>query len=170
LVWDIKTAQVHLVKQGCPTDRTYWLIVAWNRVTDEYKYFVSNASPQTEPTLLLKVAFRRAVVEHLFRLAKGEAGLGHFEGRSYVGLMRHMILCQLVVLFLAEQTQRINAEMAAALPADTPRGEKITRQEAGFSPGAHDASDPSAGYGPSPAARHHGADRSLAELAVCPVA
>ena len=170
LVWDIKTAQVHLVKQGCPTDRTYWLIVAWNRITDEYKYFVSNASPQTEPALLLKVAFRRAVVEHLFRLAKGEAGLGHFEGRSYVGLMRHMILCQLLVLFLAEQAQRINAEMAAALPADTPRGEKITRQEAGFSSGAHDACDPSAGYGPPPAARHHGADRSLAELAVCPVA
>ncbi len=41
-------------------------------------------------------------MEHLFRLAKGEVGLGHFEGRSYVGLMRHMILCQLIVLFLAE--------------------------------------------------------------------
>jgi SRSO17 transposase len=171
LVWDIKTAQVHLVKQGCPTDRTYWLIVAWNRVTDEYKYFVSNASPQTEPALLLKVAFRRAVVEHLFRLAKGEAGLGHFEGRSYIGLMRHMILCQLVVLFLAEQTQRINAEMAAATPpADAPQGGKTTCQDGDASVGAHDASCPPAGYAPSPAACHDGADRSLSELVVCPMA
>lgn len=145
--------------------------MAWNRVTDEYKYFVSNASPQTEPALLLKVAFRRAVVGHLFRLAKGEAGLGHFEGRSYIGLMRHMILCQLVVLFLAEQTQRIHAEMAVATPpADAPQGGKITCQDGDASPGAHDASCPPAGYAPSPAACHDGADRSLAELVVCPVA
>ena len=44
--------------------------------------------------LLLQVAFHRANIEHLFRLAKGEVGLSHFEGRSYVGLMRHMILSQ----------------------------------------------------------------------------
>src|ERR1035437_4240630 len=45
----------------------------------EYKYFVSNAPPHTDLELMLKVAFRRAEVEHLFRLAKGEAGLSHFE-------------------------------------------------------------------------------------------
>src|ERR1035437_2006511 len=104
-VWDVKVAQVHLVRDGRPTDRTYGLIVAWNRATGEYKYFVSNAPPRTDLGLLLRVAFYRADVEHLFRIAKGEVGLSHFEGRSYVGLMRHMILCQLIVLFLAEQAQ-----------------------------------------------------------------
>ena len=118
VVWDIKAAQVYLVNQGQSTDRTYWLIVAWNRATGEYKYFVSNAPPRTSLDLLLKVAFRRADIEHLFRLAKDEVGLDHFEGRSYVGLMRHMILCQLVIVFLAEQTLRLNAETATAtLPA-----------------------------------------------------
>jgi len=114
VVWDIKAAQVHLVKDGYPTDRTYWLIVAWNRATDEYKYFISNAPPHTALDLLLRVAFRRAKVEHLFRLAKGEVGLSHFEGRSYVGLMRHMILCQTVLLFLAEQAK----DLASASPEE----------------------------------------------------
>jgi SRSO17 transposase len=109
VTWDVKAAQVHLVRDGYPTDRTYWLIVAWNRATDEYKYFISNAPPHTALDLLLRVAFRRAKIEHLFRLAKGEVGLTHFEGRSYVGLMRHMILCQAVLLFLAEQAKCLAA-------------------------------------------------------------
>jgi len=106
VVWDVKATQVHLAKGDYPTDRTYGLIVAWNRATDESKYFLSNAPPHTALDLLLRVAFRRFKIEHLFRLAKGEVGLSHFEGRSYVGLMRHMILCQTVLLFLAEQTRR----------------------------------------------------------------
>ncbi len=169
-VWDVKATQVYLVNQGRPTDRTYWLIVAWNRVTDEYKYFVSNALPRTKLELLLKVAFRRAQIEHLFRLAKDEIGLGHFEGRSYFGLMRHMILCQLIVLFLAEQTARLNAEMAATAqsPADMAPRKKTARQWP-----ARDFQDrtlQAAHLDSDAAACHDGADRGLAELALCPLA
>jgi SRSO17 transposase len=123
--WDVKAAQVHLVQDGRPTDRTYWLIVAWNRATDEHKYFASNAPPHTDLALLLRVAFQRAQVEHLFRVAKEEVGLTHFEGQSYVSLMRHMILCQLVLLFLAEQAQDLNAQRPTATPPPPAlRGEK----------------------------------------------
>jgi SRSO17 transposase len=169
-VWDVKAAQVHLVKEGRPTDRTYWLIVAWNRATDEYKYFVSNAPPRTDLGLLLRVAFYRADVEHLFRVAKGEVGLSHFEGRSYVGLMRHMILCQLVLLFLGEQAQRIKAEIAAAAPHPTTpsRGEKTTPTDSG-STQAEEARRPTAVHGSGSTACHDGADCSQPELAVCPV-
>jgi len=45
-----------------------------------------------------KLAFCRWGVEHAFRLAKSEIGFGHFEGRSWKGLLRHMILCQAVML------------------------------------------------------------------------
>jgi SRSO17 transposase len=131
--WQVKAAQVHLVNKGYPTDRTYWLIVAWNQSTGEYKYFISNAPPATDLALLLRVAFRRAKVEHLFRLAKGEVGLSHYEGRRYVGLMRHMILSQTVLLFLAEQAQRLavpppakvmpSPEPSETKPSET-RGEK----------------------------------------------
>ena len=115
--WLVKAAQVHLSRGGVPTDRTYWLIVARNQDTGEVKYFLSNAPPRTALKTLLDVAFTRANVEHVFRLAKTEFGFSHFEGRSYIGLMRHMILCQLVMTFVAEQTDQLRGEK----PGDHPR-------------------------------------------------
>ena len=169
-VWEVKAAQVYLARQGRPTDRTYWLIVARNRATGEYKYFVSNAPPKTNLELLLKVAFRRADMEHLFRVVKSEVGLDHFEGRRYVGLMRHMILCQLIILFLAEQTARRNAALVAAVPApvDVTQGGKKVQGPAQdhkkpTPPGIVDRHS-------HPAARHDGANRGLPELALCPLA
>jgi SRSO17 transposase len=108
--WKIKAAQVYFQHDGQPTDRTYWLIVAKNVETKEIKYFVSNAPPQTSLMKLLKVAFSRWNIEHVFRVAKTEIGFGHFEGRSWLGLLRHMILCQTVMLFVAEQTTRLRGE------------------------------------------------------------
>lgn len=108
--WKIKAAQVHLQRDGKPTDRTYWLIVARNVETDEVKYFVSNAPPHTAVEKLLKVAFCRWNVEHAFRVVKTEIGFGHFEGRSWLGLLRHMLLCQTMMLFVAEQTTRFRGE------------------------------------------------------------
>lgn len=109
--WKVRSASVRLQDEdGKPTTRTYWLIVAVNLETEETKYFVSNAPAQTKLLVLLKVAFSRWSVEHAFRLAKTEIGFGHYEGRSWKGLLRHMILCQLVLLFLAEQTDRLRGE------------------------------------------------------------
>lgn len=108
--WRVKAAQVHLSRNGKPTDRTYWLIVAKNAATGEIKYFISNAPPRTALKTLMQVAFTRANVEHVFRVAKSEIGFSHFEGRSYLGLMRHMILCQVVMMFIAEQTDRLRGE------------------------------------------------------------
>jgi SRSO17 transposase len=110
-VWEVRAAQVYLSRDGGrPTDRTYWLLVARSVKTGAVKYFVSNAPPGTALLTLLKVAFTRWGVEHVFRLAKAEVGFSHFEGRSYTGLMRHMTLCQLVLLFAAEQTDRLRGE------------------------------------------------------------
>jgi SRSO17 transposase len=108
--WRVKAAQVHLSREGRPTDRTYWLIVAKNDDSGEVKYFLSNAPPRTTLKTLLGVAFTRANVEHVFRMAKSEIGFSHFEGRSYLGLMRHMILCQLALTFVAEQTNQLRGE------------------------------------------------------------
>src|SRR5262245_50690220 len=90
----------------------YRLVVAINEATAEVKYFVSNA---TAPPLrrVLAVAFRRATVEHCFRVAKTEAGLSHYEGRQYVGLVRHLLLALIVLGFVAEHTQRLRGEKTA---------------------------------------------------------
>jgi len=115
--WRVKAARVYLVRgkrdKRTPTDRTYWLIHAWQPDTDEHKYFICNAPINTPVAVMMRAAFQRARIEHLFRIAKSQVGLSHFEGRSYVGLMRHLTLCQLMLLFLAEQTDRLRGEKPA---------------------------------------------------------
>jgi SRSO17 transposase len=105
--WEVRAGQVYLVRRGELSERTYWLIVAHNVATGEVKYFISNAPADTPVETLLRVAFCRWNVEHTFRVAKTEIGFGHFEGRSYVALMRHLILCLLVMGFVAEHTDRL---------------------------------------------------------------
>jgi SRSO17 transposase len=108
--WEVRAGQVYLLRCGELSDRTYWLIVARNLATGEVKYFISNAPADTPIEKLLRVAFTRWNVEHTFRVAKSEIGFGHFEGRSYVALMRHMILCLIVMGFVAEHTDRLRGE------------------------------------------------------------
>jgi SRSO17 transposase len=108
--WEIRAGQVYLARHGELSSRTYWMIVARNMVTGEVKYFISNAPADTPIEKLLRVAFTRWNVEHTFRLAKSEIGFSHFEGRSYVALMRHMILCLVVMGFVAEHTDRLRGE------------------------------------------------------------
>lgn len=106
-VWQVRAAQVYLVRDGRPTERTYWLIVAHNEATGEVKYFVSNAAADVPLARLMRMAFARWNVEHGIRVSKSEIGFGHYEGRDYTGLMRHLLLCVLVMVFVAQQTQRL---------------------------------------------------------------
>ncbi len=84
--WQIKAAQVYLQREGRPTDRTYWLIVAKSAETGEIKYFVSNAPPKTPLKTLLKVAFCRASVEHAFPAGQDGDRLGALRGAKLQGL------------------------------------------------------------------------------------
>jgi len=123
--WEVRAGQVYLLRRGELSERTYWLIVARNLATGEVKYFISNAPADTPMEKLLRVAFSRWNVEHTFRVAKTEIGFGHFEGRSYVALMRHMILCLLVMGFVAEHTDRLRGEKSrdhdgASMPGAEP--------------------------------------------------
>ena len=82
------------------------MIATISQATGEVKYFVTNAVG--EPLRrVLAVAFRRATVEHSFRLGKQEAGLMHYEGRQYTGLMRHLILGLIVMGFVSVHTDRL---------------------------------------------------------------
>jgi SRSO17 transposase len=123
--WQVKAAQVYLRdREGRPTDRTYWLILAWQRDSNEYKYFISNAPASTSLLTLLKVAFTRWNVEHGFRMAKSEIGFMDYEGRRYEGLMRHLTLCMLVMLFVAEQTEA----MRSFSPSSDPGADHLRTQ------------------------------------------
>jgi hypothetical protein len=90
--------------------KSYWLIWASSDQTGEEKFFVSNAPLDTPVEKLVRVAFRRANVEHAFRVCKSELGFSHFEGRNYTGLMRHMMLCLGAMEFVADHTDRLRGE------------------------------------------------------------
>jgi SRSO17 transposase len=94
-------------------DGWHALVTAVNEKTGEVKYFVSNAVDEPLERIL-RVAFRRATIEHTFRLAKQEAGLMHYEGRDYTGLVRHMILALVVLGFVAEHTERLRGEKSGS--------------------------------------------------------
>ncbi len=136
--WEVRAGQVYLIRnQGNRrhrdmTTRTYWLIVARNTATAQVKYFISNASADTPVETLLRVAFRRWNVEHALRVCKTEIGFGHFEGRSYVALLRHQILCLVVLGFVAEHTDRLRGEKSgdhhgASVPSPKPTLPRVAR-------------------------------------------
>jgi SRSO17 transposase len=90
-------------------DREHTLVAAVNESTAEVKYFLTNAT--TAPlSRVLSVAFRRWTVEHSFRLGKQEAGLMHYEGRDYTGLVRHLTLALIVLGFVTTHTERLRGE------------------------------------------------------------
>lgn len=91
---------------------SYTLVVAINEATAEVKYFVTNATTESLKRVLA-VAFRRATIEHSFRVAKSEAGLTHYEGRQWVGLVRHLVLTLVVLGFVSIHTDRLRGEKPA---------------------------------------------------------
>src|SRR3972149_3465419 len=111
MMWEIKLARAPLVDSSTepsqPTDRQYWLIVAHNPKTKEYKYFVSNAPKKTRLEDMLRAAFARWHVEMWFERAKQETGLGAFEVRTYQSLIRHWLCSRIAMYFLATQTERL---------------------------------------------------------------
>lgn len=106
-VWQVKQVKVCL---GLDTRPRHRLLIARNRETGEVKYFITNARPGVGVKQVLAAAFTRWQVEHVIRLAKSEVGLTHYEGRHYLGLMRHLVLCTLVLGFVALHTERLRGE------------------------------------------------------------
>lgn len=90
-----------------------WLLVVKDVLDGETKLFLSNAPADTPADTLLTVAFSRWHIERLFQEGKSEIGLDHFEGRTYQGLMRHLALSALSLLFLAEQRERLRSKKGA---------------------------------------------------------
>jgi SRSO17 transposase len=106
-VWEAKALPVRLSRKSPAAHR---LVAARNAASGEVKYFVTNAPRRAGLRQLLRVAFVRWNVEHCFRVGKGEIGLTHFEGRNYVGLLRHLVLCLTALAFVALHTERLRGE------------------------------------------------------------
>ena len=109
VVWEARAVRFHAREDDGVGDEQ-WLIVARNVLSDEVKYFLSNAPEATPRETMLRVAFTRWTVEHMFHEAKGEVGLRHFEVRRYKPVMRHLALSMVSLLFLSEEVKRLRGE------------------------------------------------------------
>lgn len=113
---EVKHAIVYRqTETGLPSLPHHLLVVREVASRDTLKYFLSNANSKTKVGALLKCAFSRWRVERCFEDDKSYIGLDAFEGRSYPGLLRHLILSAVSLLFLA----RMREELQEAYPEVT---------------------------------------------------
>jgi SRSO17 transposase len=77
-----------------------WLLAEWppgaDEPTDYWLSTLPRATPIAELVRLAKIRWR---IEHDYRELKTGLGLGHFEGRSYLGWHRHITLAALAQAF-----------------------------------------------------------------------
>lgn len=99
------------------------LLVTRTMVEGETKidYSLSSAGPEVELKELVQAHAQRYRIEQMLEEGKGEAGLDHYEVRSWVGWHHHMTLALLALWFLQTERERVG-------------GKNV--------PGGHDATDP----------------------------
>jgi SRSO17 transposase len=81
--------------------RWEWLIIEWPPGADAPSdYWLSNLGEHEQPERLARLARLRWAIELDYRQLKGELGLDHYEGRSYVGFHHHAALVTCAHAFL----------------------------------------------------------------------
>ena len=123
VVWEVRETTFFPNHDGVPGSEER-LLVLREVLNGERKYFFSNARPEVPLKTLLFVAFSRWHIERLFEDGKGEVGFNHFEVRCYRSLMRHLILTNLSLYFLCEQTTRLRKKKSVvdAVPGESGGG------------------------------------------------
>jgi SRSO17 transposase len=87
--------------------REEWLISEWPDGHDEpTDYWISNLPADTEPERLARLARMRWKMELDYKQLKGELGLDHYEGRSWLGWYHHTALVSAAHGFLT--LERLN--------------------------------------------------------------
>jgi SRSO17 transposase len=71
----------------------------------EWQFWLTNGDASLEE--LVRVAASRHTIEEDFERAKGEAGMAHYEVRSYVGWHHHMTLVVMALFFLVLEQRGI---------------------------------------------------------------
>ncbi|AWN52725.1 IS701 family transposase [Methylobacterium sp. 17Sr1-1] len=110
-----------------------WLVCE-HRPTGERKLHLTNHPADTTLEQLAAAIKARWSCEQAHQQLKEELGLDHFEGRSWIGLHHHALLCQIAFAFL--QSQRVGEKKVRvtgarpAAAADAARGQAPCRRRA----------------------------------------
>ena len=94
--------------------REEWLIAEWPEGKDQPSdYWISNLPADTEPERLARLARLRWKIELDYKQLKGELGLDHYEGRSWLGWYHHTALVTAAHGFLTLERQHPNHQRPA---------------------------------------------------------
>jgi SRSO17 transposase len=105
---------------------------------EELNYYYSSLGADVSPERLAALAHSRWAIEQFYEDAKGECGLGDYQGRRWDGLHRHLALSMVAYSFLMLHSSILSKDPSHEEEAFSPR----------FSAQAHDAaSDSQAGIG-----------------------
>lgn len=105
----VRVIAAHPVIRDRHAPREEWLIVEWPEGHDTpSEYWISNLPPGTEPERLARLARLRWMIELDYKQLKGELGLDHYEGRSYLGFHHHCALVTAAHGFLTLERQNPN--------------------------------------------------------------
>jgi SRSO17 transposase len=89
--------------------REEWLIAEWPEGRDEpIDYWISNLPADAGPEQLARLARLRWRIELDYRQLKGQLGLDHYEGRSWLGWYHHTALVTAAHGFLTLERQNPN--------------------------------------------------------------
>jgi SRSO17 transposase len=80
----------------------HWLLIEeTNQLKRPYKFYLSNLPADTSTKELVRLAKLRWRIERDYQELKGELGLDHFEGRTWLGFHHHVALCAAAHAFLS---------------------------------------------------------------------
>jgi SRSO17 transposase len=97
----VRVVAAHPVMRDWLAPRWEWLIVEWPAGCEAPSdYWLSNLPAEEEPERLARLARLRWSIELDYRQLKGELGLDHYEGRSYLGFHHHCALVTCAHAFL----------------------------------------------------------------------
>jgi SRSO17 transposase len=97
----VRVVAAHPVRNTNQPPREEWLIIEWPEQEDApTDYWLSNLPADTTRERLAPLARLRWTIELDYRQLKGELGLDHYEGRSYLGFHHHTALVTCAHAFL----------------------------------------------------------------------
>jgi SRSO17 transposase len=115
-----------------------WLLIEWpDEEAEPTKYWLSTLSADTKLTELVRMAKHRWIIERDYEELKQELGLGHYEGRGWLGFHHHATLCIAAYGFLVAERSRFSPSARAGqlelrapkVPSEFyPRGSPHTRR------------------------------------------
>ena len=110
----LRVVAAHPVERDHQPPRVEWLIIEWPAHEEApIDYWLSNLPEGVAPGRLARLARLRWTIELDYRQLKGELGLDHYEGRSWLGWRHHTALVSAAHGFLTLERLRPKARRPA---------------------------------------------------------